>query len=408
LHFVLKGVAVVIKAKVLYDGHTRKEACFIHIEGRQIKAVTQEAERYDFEGIVTPAFIDPHSHIGMFREGEPSSEAEGNDFTDQIQPMNEPLQSIYMDDAAFSHATDFGVLYSCIVPGSGNVIGGKTTVIRHFAENVDKALVKPLGYKMALGYNPTSTKQWKGVRPNTRMGVNALLEECFDTLLLREEQARATRDLALAELDKSDEKTLIALKKRQIEAVYSGSFSAKEHALLDLLLGGKLVKIHVHKEDDVQYMLQLVKKYGLRASAEHCLDVHNQGVFEALGEAGITTVFGPLGAVGYKTELKHASYKNVTELVNAKVPMAVMSDHPVVHAHTLRDASQYFMISGLDTTAAINLLSRQNAEAIEMQENLGTIEPGKWASLLIWDSEPMMLGAIPRVVIGEGELLRQR
>ena len=47
--------------------------------GQTEEAVTQEAERYDIEGIVTPAFTDPHSHIGMFREGEPSSEAEGND-----------------------------------------------------------------------------------------------------------------------------------------------------------------------------------------------------------------------------------------------------------------------------------------------------------------------------------------
>ncbi|WP_345990356.1 amidohydrolase family protein [Sulfurimonas sp. HSL1-2] len=398
---------MIIKANVLYDGRTRREACYVHIEGNHIKAVTERAERYDFEGIVTPAFVDPHSHIGMFREGEPSSEAEGNDMTDQIQPLNEPLQSIYMDDPALTYAIDFGVLYSCIVPGSGNVIGGKTTVIRHFASNVDGALVKYLGYKMALGYNPTSTRQWKGTRPNTRMGVNALLEERFDTLLAREKKVRTARDIALLELDESADGELLALKHEQIEADYHAAFTATEHALLDLLQGNKLVKIHVHKEDDALYLIELVKKYGLRASAEHCMDIHHRHIFEALDAAGIPVVFGPLGSVGYKTELKHASYKNVSELVGAKVPMAVMSDHPVIHAHTLRDASQYFMIAGLDATDAINLLTRENARAIDMDAELGTIEPGKWASLLLWDREPMMLGAIPRVVIGEGRVLRQ-
>lgn len=31
--------------------------------------------------VVTPAFIDPHSHIGLYRAGEPQSDGEGNEKT---------------------------------------------------------------------------------------------------------------------------------------------------------------------------------------------------------------------------------------------------------------------------------------------------------------------------------------
>ena len=63
----------------------------------------------------------------MAREGEPAGEEEGNDISNQIQPLNNPIDSIYFDDRAFKDSVDFGVLYSCVVPGSGNSAEGQGT-----------------------------------------------------------------------------------------------------------------------------------------------------------------------------------------------------------------------------------------------------------------------------------------
>ena len=176
---------IIIKANVLYDGRKKTENMFIVIEENKIIDVTSKDMKADYEGVVTPAFIDAHSHIGMDREGEPYQEGEANDHLNQINPRNEPLNSVYMDDRAFSDSVDFGVLYSCIVPGSGNLIGGKAQIIKNYASNVSEALLKNYGFKMALGYNPRSTTGWKGDRSNTRMGTYALLEKVFDELLLK-------------------------------------------------------------------------------------------------------------------------------------------------------------------------------------------------------------------------------
>ena len=138
----------------------------------------------------------------MDRDGEPYQEGETNDDSDQIQPLINPVNSIYLDDRAFVDAVDFGVLYSCIVPGSGNLLGGKAMIIKHYAKFTDEAVVKHYGYKMALGYNPRSTTMWKGTRPNTRMGVYALLEKKFDDLLLKKAKADLAKDKKLKELDK--------------------------------------------------------------------------------------------------------------------------------------------------------------------------------------------------------------
>ncbi|MBU0955021.1 MAG: amidohydrolase, partial [Spirochaetes bacterium] len=278
----------IIKANVLYDGKTRQENRKIVIEGSTIIEVSAAGQvKADYEGIITPGFLDAHSHIGMFREGEPQSEAEGNDISGQIMPLSDPLNSVYFDDRAFRDAVEFGVLYSCIVPGSGNLIGGKARVIRNFARNRNEALLADYGYKMALGYNPRSTTEWKGERPNTRMGVYQLLEKRLDEVLTK----KAKLDLELVrkshEAGRTAEKEkLAAVDKKQLldtaQAEHRLGFSGEDLALLDLLGGQKTVKVHVHKNDDVYYLIDLVRKYGFKATADHLGDVNDKAVFDAL------------------------------------------------------------------------------------------------------------------------------
>ena len=121
------------KSEVLFDGHRKLDNQSVIVEGDRIVDVVPGKKGADFQGYVTPAFIDAHSHIGMDREGEPWTESETNDTLNQILPVNDPLNSIYFDDRAFRDAVDFGILYSCIVPGSGNLLGGKAKVIRNFS-----------------------------------------------------------------------------------------------------------------------------------------------------------------------------------------------------------------------------------------------------------------------------------
>jgi len=75
--------------------------------------------------VITPAFIDPHSHIGMVRSGEPSKEEEANEQMNSICPLVNALHSIYMDDPSFNKSVESGVLYSVVLRDSGNVIGAQ-------------------------------------------------------------------------------------------------------------------------------------------------------------------------------------------------------------------------------------------------------------------------------------------
>jgi cytosine/adenosine deaminase-related metal-dependent hydrolase len=74
----------VIKSNILFDGVSERKDIFVGFEGDEIKYVGNNKPQENYEIIleedyakhnhsivVTPAFIDAHSHIGMVRSGEP-------------------------------------------------------------------------------------------------------------------------------------------------------------------------------------------------------------------------------------------------------------------------------------------------------------------------------------------------
>jgi imidazolonepropionase-like amidohydrolase len=185
---------------------------------------------------VTPAFIDSHSHIGMVRSGEPSKEEEANEQMSSVYPLVNALHSIYMDDSSFIESTESGVLYSTVLPGSGNIIGGKAVLIRNFAKDIGHAHVMDVGIKAALGYNPRSTTEWKGDRPSTRMGTVAMLRDNFI-------KARKTQRLL------------------QIGKKTTDEIEPLTEIFMDILSNKYKMMVHLHKEDDVMILIQLVNEF---------------------------------------------------------------------------------------------------------------------------------------------------
>jgi imidazolonepropionase-like amidohydrolase len=169
-----------------------------------------------------------------------------------------------------------------------------------------------------------------------------------------------------------------------------------------------MVKVHVHKEDDVLYLIDLKKKYGLRVSAEHVMDVHHKEIFDELAKADIPVVYGPMGSLAYKVELKHEDYRNVGLLMKSKVQYGLMTDHPVILTYQLRDSLKYFLIQGMAEAQALSLVTAGNAKILGLGADLGSLAPGKLASLVVWDKEPLSLAAYPRMVMAEGVVVRKR
>ncbi len=82
-----------IKANYLFDGISERKDVFIGFDNDEIKYVDgskpEEGGEIIAEGndvVVTPAFIDSHSHIGLQRSAEYSGQYEENEQMDSTTP----------------------------------------------------------------------------------------------------------------------------------------------------------------------------------------------------------------------------------------------------------------------------------------------------------------------------------
>ena len=376
-----------VRATVLYTGKPQEVLYNVYLiyEGKEIKGISKrkpkEAEVIEVEGtVITPALIDPHCHIGMSRTGEHPAETETNEKLDSVLPLVDAVNSVYMDDKAFKESVEFGVLYSCVLPGSGNIIGGRGAIIRNYGSDVEEALIKHAGIKVAFGFNPRSTTDWKGTRPFTRMGAIALLRKWLE---------KAKDSLKLIEKGKKSPEEI----------------EPEVKVLFPVIKGEETLRVHVHKSDDIVSLLMLKREYNLRVTVDHACDVNNKLTFKKLKKEGVPVVYGPIDAFPYKTELKHESYKNVKYLIEARPLFGLMSDHPVTLQRNLLLQTRFFKRYGLSKSECISVLTFSNAKILGIDDVLGTIEPGKWASFVVWNGDPFSLESYPTLVVGEGETL---
>jgi imidazolonepropionase-like amidohydrolase len=281
-----------------------------------------------------------------------------------------------MDDPSFNESVESGILYSTVLPGSGNIIGGKAVLIRNFVQDINQAYIMDVGIKAALGFNPRSTVEWKGNRPSTRMGAVAMLRENF---------IKATKMQRLLETEK-----------KVIDEV-----EPLTQIFMDILSNKYKMMVHVHKEDDIMVLLELIKEFQIKAIANHCLDVHREEIFRELKSASVPVIYGPMDAFPYKVELKHESWKNVKKLLNSGIKFSLMSDHPVILQRNIFYSLRHMLRFGLSKAHAISKITKDAAEIIGVQ-NIGQIRPGFKASLIVWNGDPFSLSSHPVLVIAEG------
>ena len=374
-----------ISAKTIYTGKKVLSNANLMFDGKKISSVskTKSGRSLGNFDVLTPAFIDPHSHIGMERAGEPNTEGEANEHQGSILVLTDALDSIQMDDKALKDAIEMGVLYSCVLPGSGNIIGGLSAVIRNYAASSTDALITRAGLKSAFGFNPMKTKAWKGKRPTTRMGAVAMLRSRLDEVGQKMEKYRKAR----------------GSKKEEIQ------FSAEDRVLRDLLNRKIRLRAHVHKIDDIAALLRLVDEFKINVTVDHAGDVHRPEIFRELKKRKIPVVYGPIDSFAYKVELKHEDRRNVRYLVQSGVEFGLMTDHPITLARQLLMQTRWFLRAGLSKQQAIELISRRNAKILGIDDRLGTLEKGKWASFVCWNGDPFDLASYPVAAYGEGQLL---
>ncbi|PIE54389.1 MAG: amidohydrolase [Dethiosulfovibrio peptidovorans] len=329
--------------------------------------------------IVTPGFIDAHVHIGICEEGIPGAMNAVNEDTSPITPDVRALDGINPADEGFQKALSAGVTCMQILPGSANIIGGIGTIVKPVGNVIDRMILRAhSGMKAALGENPITWQGGKGRFPSTRMGNAACMRKAL-------QDARDYRA-------KKEE----AEKKGEYFALNQGM----EH-FLPVLDKTVPMRIHSHRADDICTAIRICEEFDVRYTLEHCTE--GQFIVDYLADRKVHAAVGPTATSKTKVEVKNKGWETLIALHNAGISFCIITDHPVIPIENLPVAAALAIRAGLPHQAALEALTINAARHLEVEERMGSIEPGKDADLVIWPGDPFDIRNAPEQVFVDGQ-----
>src|SRR6187549_1101015 len=121
---------------------------------------------------VTPGIIDDHSHLGVYAAPGVDASSDGNEATKPNTAEVWAEHSVWPQDPQFPRNLAGGVTTLQVLPGSANLFGGRSVVLKVVPGRTVQDMKFPgalYGLKMACGENPKRVYGQRG-GPSTRMG----------------------------------------------------------------------------------------------------------------------------------------------------------------------------------------------------------------------------------------------
>ena len=381
----------------------RIEGGVVLVEKGKINAVgadvasPADAAIIDAEGrYVIPGLIEPHCHVSLFADGIDPRFYDGNEMTDPITPNMRALDAIHPEDLAFADMRAAGITTINISPGSANVIGGQTAIVKTVGRTADEMLVRaPGAMKMALGENPKRVYGDQKKLPSTRMGNAAILREWL------------TKTQAYVEKR--------SLHAQKVEAFERGDAAeAPEPFEIDVrleILGQVVTRemqahIHAHRADDIMTGIRIAEEFDLDYVLIHATEGYK--IADLIASKGIPCIPGPILFSRMKLELRGMTPANTGILANAGVKVAIQTDEGSAVRYLTLNAAVCTR-EGMNPDDALRAITLTAAEILGIDERVGSLEPGKDADIAILTAHPLDIAnaRVDRVLI-EGETVYER
>jgi len=392
---VASAPVLITDATVLVGDGRRLEVADVLLRDGVVSAVgvdldaPADAIRVDGKGKwVTPGVIDAHSHLGVYPSPATRSHSDGNEMTSPVTSHVWAEHSVSPQDPGFATALAGGVTTLQVLPGSANLIGGRTVVLKNVAANTVQAMKFPgakQGLKIACGENPKRVYGQKG-GPATRMGNVAGYRAAF----------YEAQDYA---------------RKR------AGSDPGKRDLRLDTLAaamnGEILVHIHCYRADEMALMMDMATEFGFRIAAFH----HGVEAYKIADQLGAAGICGALWADwwGYKMEAYDSIQENVAIVDRAPNGCAIVHSDSNEGIQRLNQEAAKVIANarraGMGEIApehAIRWLTLNPAKVLGVLDRTGTLEPGKMGDVVLWNGNPFSVYAKAEKVWIDGAQLYDR
>jgi len=346
-----KGVLLIQNGKIIAVGDVK-----------DVK-VPADAVKIDLTGrVVMPGLVDTHSHIGG---------PAGADGSAPIQPDVRILDSLNVRAASIQRAQAGGITTVNVMPGSGHLDSGQTLYLklRDGAIKIDDLLIYDKdgkymgGIKFANGTNPI--RPGGGNFPGTRAKSAALVREQFI-------KAQEYRD---------------KIKKANGDPTKMPPRDLAMEALVEVLEGKRTVHFHTHRHDDIMTALRLAKEFGFRIVLQHVSEAWKVADEIAKAKAPASIIF--IDSPGGKLETMDIDFRNGAALEKSGALVGFHTDDSITDSRWFLRSAGLAVRAGMSREKALYALTMAGAIMLDLQDRVGSLEPGKDADLVILSGDPL-------------------
>lgn len=342
---------------------------------------------------VTPGIIDTHSHVGAGGvPGDPGTQT--NDVNEATSPVTANVwveHSVWPQDPQFPRTLAGGVTTLQVLPGSANLIGGRSVVLKVVPSRTVQGMKFPgakYGLKMACGENPKRVYRTRG--PSTRMGNVAGYRAAWiqaegyrrrwDKWNATQQGDQPTRDLGL-------------------------------ETLAEVLRGNILVHNHCYRADEMAQMIDIAHEFGYKIRSFHH-GVEAYKIADLLARDSIAaSVWADWGA--FKLEAADGVRGNMAILDHAGVRTIMHSDDASGEQRLNQEAAKA-MAEGnriglpVSEDEAVRWMTINPAWALGIDDRTGSIEVGKSADVVLWSADPFSVYSKAEKVWIDGAMMYDR
>jgi imidazolonepropionase-like amidohydrolase len=317
---------------------------------------------------LSAGIIDEHSHIAALSINEG-----GQSVTSEVRIAD----NLNPEDINIYRQLSGGVTSSHILHGSANTIGGQTQLIklRWGANDEGLKFAGADGFiKFALGENvKRTTSQSNNRYPDTRMGVEEVLNDAFDRAVDYQKTLKinpaARHDL---ELD----------------------------ALVEIMNKKRFITCHSYVQPEITYMMRVGEKYGFTVNTfTHILEGYK--VADKMKKHGASaSTFSDWFM--YKTEVQDAIAYNAAIMQKVGLNVCINSDDAEMARRLNQEAGKVVKYGGVSEEEALKMVTLNPAKALHVSDKVGSIKTGKDADVVLWSDHPLSIYAKVENTIVDG------
>ena len=400
--------------KVLTVSHGTIENGVVLFENGKITAVgvagavqiPKDARIIDATGMtVYPGLIDSETSLGL-------TEISAVDMTnDLVEPSDEIMPHMHVYNAFHAESELIpvtrlnGITNAIVAPASRDTLPGQDSFIQLAGKSRDEyLLVRDIAMPLNFTGEQRRNERGEGRKfPSTRMGLAAQIRQAF---LDAQDYAQKWSDYEKkkADYDKpttdSDSSAKPADKdKGKKQPPNPPKRDLKLEALLPYLQGKKPIVLAAEESSDLQAAVSLAHEFNLKFILNHIS--HSQSVLDYVASLKVPVIVGPIYEAPKSEERFDAVYSLPAQLYKRGVKIVIAS-YDSHNARNLPYAAGFATGFGLPYDEALKAITLNAAEVWGVADQLGSLDPGKTANVVVSSSDPLDVKTAVKMVFING------